>query len=272
MEHAAQTPIGKLQATNKESVADAPTSPRSKLPRVTGVRHWSTPDYTRVAIDIEQDVTFDSQRIAHPDRIFFDLRGTKLASTLVGKTFDVDDGFLKKIRVAEFEPGRTRIVLEVDHLSSYNAFLLPDPYRLIIDVHGKQTRATLVAKANPPANAGSASEVDLGVDDDAGNSVADNPPAAKGPEEAEQKPAKTSVKIVRSRLHYINRPIRINRVSAFNLRKIIILGKCGFWKKKKTKNEKEEANQSPNHKSIINREPSAVNRQNGTSSLRPVEP
>ena len=108
-----------------------------RLPRVTGIRHWSTPDYTRVAIDLESDIKFGSQRIADPDRIFFDLRGTKLASTLVGKSFDVDDGFLKKIRVAQFQPGRTRVVLEVDNLSDYEAFLLPNPYRLIIDIHGK---------------------------------------------------------------------------------------------------------------------------------------
>ncbi len=120
--------------------ADAAQSaePRSKrLPRVTAIRHWSTPDYTRVAIDLESDVKFGSQRISNPDRIFFDLRDTKLASTLVGKSFDVDDGFLKKIRVAQFQPGRTRVVLEVDDLSDYEAFLLPNPYRLIIDIHGK---------------------------------------------------------------------------------------------------------------------------------------
>jgi N-acetylmuramoyl-L-alanine amidase len=155
-------------ASSSDDAAESATEPaiestkaasarRSALPRVTGVRHWSTPDYTRVAIDVEQEVKFDSQRISHPDRIFFDLRDTKLASTLVGKTFDVDDGFLKKIRVAEFQPGRTRIVLEVDDLASYDAFLLPDPYRLIIDVHGKdlqgremhakQDRATLAARA-----------------------------------------------------------------------------------------------------------------------------
>lgn len=109
-----------------------------RLPRVTGIRHWSTPDYTRVAIDVESDVKFSSQRIASPARIFFDLRDTKLASTLVGKTFDVDDGFLKKVRVAQFAPGRTRVVLEVDNLSDYDAFLLPNPYRLIIDIHGKK--------------------------------------------------------------------------------------------------------------------------------------
>ena len=76
---------------------------------MTGVRHWSTPDYTRVAIDVEQEVKFNSERIANPDRIFFDILDTKLASTLVGKTFDVDDGFLKKIRVAEYKPGQSRI-------------------------------------------------------------------------------------------------------------------------------------------------------------------
>jgi N-acetylmuramoyl-L-alanine amidase len=118
--------------------AQSSLSQSGRLPRVTRIRHWSTPDYTRVAIDLESDVKFASQRIANPDRIFFDLRDTKLASTLVGKSFDVDDGFLKKIRVAQFQPGRTRVVLEVEDLSDYEAFLLPNPYRLIIDIHGKE--------------------------------------------------------------------------------------------------------------------------------------
>ena len=117
-------------------------SDSGELSRVTSIRHWSTPDYTRVAIDVEQDIRFDSQRIDHPDRIFCDLYDTKLASTLVGKSFDVDDGFLKKIRVAQFKPGKTRVVLEVDDLSDYDAFLLPNPSRLIIDIHGKQIAKT----------------------------------------------------------------------------------------------------------------------------------
>ncbi len=125
-----------------ESGGDKSSEPHSgRLPRVTGIRHWSTPDYTRVAIDLESDVKYSSQRLDGPARIFFDLRDTKLASTLVGKSFDVDDGFLKKVRVAQFAPGRTRVVLEVDNLSDYEAFLLPNPYRLIIDIHGKNGRA-----------------------------------------------------------------------------------------------------------------------------------
>jgi N-acetylmuramoyl-L-alanine amidase len=133
-----------VEATNSKS-PDSDAEKRGTYARVTGVRHWSTPDYTRVAIDVEQDVKFDSERLEHPERIFFDLQDTKLASTLLGKTFDVEDGFLKKIRVAQFMPGRTRIVLEVNDSSEYNAFLIPNPSRLIIDIHGKHS-AKAVAK------------------------------------------------------------------------------------------------------------------------------
>ena len=113
---------------------------------VTGIRHWSTPDYTRIAVDLENEVKWDSGRIPHPDRIYFDLKDTRLSSVLKGKTFDVDDGYLKKIRIAQFAPGLTRVVLEVgDDVYEYSAFLLPNPYRLVIDIHGKRP-ATLLAR------------------------------------------------------------------------------------------------------------------------------
>ena len=125
------------QASAVPSAKDDPEAVSAGLPRVTGIRHWSTPDYTRVAIDVESNVKFASRRVDNPSRILFDLRGTKLASTLVGKTFDGDDAFLKKVRVTQLARGGTQVVLEVDDLSDYDAFLLPDPYRLIIDIHGK---------------------------------------------------------------------------------------------------------------------------------------
>jgi N-acetylmuramoyl-L-alanine amidase len=159
--------------TGDSADADDSAHKSGRLPRVTGIRHWSTPDYTRVAIDLEGDVKYGSQRIANPDRIFFDLRDTKLSSTLVGKSFDVDDGFLKKIRVAQFAPGRTRVVLEVDSLSDYEAFLLPNPYRLIIDIHGKGDKAAhakptkeqeaALADAEAPPKTGSKPEVPKSV-------------------------------------------------------------------------------------------------------------
>ena len=135
-----------------EVANDATPTPKSGLPLVTGIRHWSTPNYTRVAIDLEQEVKYEVGRVPNPDRIFFDLHDTKLASTLVGKTFDVSDGFLRRVRVAQFQKGMVRVVLEVDDVSDYSAFLLPNPYRLIIDIHGRNnTQATQVAANQAPA-------------------------------------------------------------------------------------------------------------------------
>jgi N-acetylmuramoyl-L-alanine amidase len=131
----------------------SPAAHSGHLARVTAIRHWSTPDSTRIAIDLEGDVKFSAERIARPARIVFDLHSTRLASTLVGKSFDVGDGLLKKVRVAQFAPGRTHVVLDVDSLSEYDAFLLPNPYRLIIDIHGKNIPAKQLKDASESMSA-----------------------------------------------------------------------------------------------------------------------
>jgi N-acetylmuramoyl-L-alanine amidase len=107
---------------------------------VTGIRHWSTATYTRVAIDLGDGVTYEAARVPNPDRIYFDLHGTRLAPELVGKSFAVtDDGFLKRIRAAQSGEDTTRVVLDVNDVTEYSAFLLPNPYRLIIDIHGTKS-------------------------------------------------------------------------------------------------------------------------------------
>jgi len=117
---------------------------------VTGIRHWSTPNYTRVAIDLGDDVTYEAARVPNPDRIYFDLHGTRLAQSLAGKTFTVtDDGFLKQVRAAQFSNDITRVVLDVNDVTEYSAFLLPNPYRLIIDIHGSNVRSQVAGTQTP---------------------------------------------------------------------------------------------------------------------------
>ncbi|MGA7884671.1 MAG: N-acetylmuramoyl-L-alanine amidase [Acidobacteriaceae bacterium] len=119
---------------------------RGRLPLVTGIRHWSTPVYTRVAIDLQKEVQYEAVRVPNPDRVYFDLYGARLAPGLKGHWDRVtDDGFLKGIRVMEPSQDVTRIVLSVSSLSDYSAFFLPNPPRLIIDVHGR--KGALVAPA-----------------------------------------------------------------------------------------------------------------------------
>lgn len=146
------TPDAPSQPQQQDAAAVSNDAQPHRLPRLTGIRHWSTGDYTRIAIDLEQEVKYQSGRVPHPDRIFFDLYGTKLAPELVGKSFEVDTGFLHKIRVAQYKLGLARVVLDVDDVAEYSAFLLPNPYRLIIDIHGKLPPNKL-AKNKEPKNA-----------------------------------------------------------------------------------------------------------------------
>ena len=132
-----------------EGALNAPPPPRKgRLPLVTGIRHWSTPVYTRVAIDLQDEVRYEAVRVPNPDRIFFDLHGARLSPELIGKSDEViDDGFLKQVRAAQFSNDVTRIVLDVSDVSDYSAFFLPNPSRLIIDVHGRKSRSGPVYSA-----------------------------------------------------------------------------------------------------------------------------
>ncbi len=143
-------------SANDTRLLNAPPPPRrGRLPYITGIRHWSTPNSTRVAIDLQQQVRYQAARVTNPDRIFFDLYGTHLSPELSGRPVEVTgDAFLTRIRAAQTSPSTTRVVLDVSSLTDYSAFFLQNPPRLIIDVHGNPNPAPPreIAAATPPPN------------------------------------------------------------------------------------------------------------------------
>jgi hypothetical protein len=60
-----------------------------------------------------------------------------MPATLHGRLIQVPltETFVRKIRVAEWKPGITRVVLETTQSCDYSAMIAPDPYRLIIKLH-----------------------------------------------------------------------------------------------------------------------------------------
>jgi N-acetylmuramoyl-L-alanine amidase len=108
-----------------------------KAAHIIAIHHWSGDGHDRVAIDFDRAAAYKSQRIENPDRIFFDL-DAKLARKLIGKTVDVDDDLLKKIRVAQFQPQHARIVLEIGEHSDFSVSVETNPSRLIIDIKDSQ--------------------------------------------------------------------------------------------------------------------------------------
>src|SRR5262249_53562990 len=83
---------------------------RSEL-EVTEVRFWSLSEVTRVAIETNGEFRYRSDRLNNPDRVFFDLLGARPRMGPRGVTKPVDDKLLKRIRIAETQPGMTRVVL-----------------------------------------------------------------------------------------------------------------------------------------------------------------
>jgi len=133
--------------------------PAGRVVAITGMRHWSNPTSTRIAIDLGGKVEYEAARVPNPDRIFFDLHGARLAGGLNGHTVEVvDDGYLKRIRAAQFQPDTTRVVLDVTGVSAYSAFLLPNPWRLIIDIHSDPAAGKSMAAAGKPGGAGISTE------------------------------------------------------------------------------------------------------------------
>ena len=100
--------------TDVNAPMSAPATPQelSKFPRVTGIRHWSSADTSTVVLDLEDQVQYEPGHLSNPDRVYFDLRDTQLVAELQGKSLDVGDTLLSRIRMAQPVPGMTRVVLE----------------------------------------------------------------------------------------------------------------------------------------------------------------
>lgn len=123
---------------------------------VKGIRYWSTSDYTRVVIDLSGTVEFSKNRIPNPDRLYFDLMDTTIARE-IKTSLPVGDGILKTVRAGQFKHDIVRVVLDLEEIADFNAFVLDDPARFVIDVYGKEKIKkpdTVIAKRKIVIDAG----------------------------------------------------------------------------------------------------------------------
>jgi len=120
--------------------------------RVTAIEHQAGKDRIRVVLHCQGPVQYVGGTATNPSRIFFDLKGTRPASTLARESA-VDDSVVQRVRVALNRPGVTRMVLDLTREAPYTATFLPNPPRLVVEVmrEGRSTEAR--ALSNPPAPA-----------------------------------------------------------------------------------------------------------------------
>jgi N-acetylmuramoyl-L-alanine amidase len=147
----------KTDKVEKVAVADGleksksvePRVSDNRTPSVTDIRTSNTDAYSRIVVTLDDTVKYDSAHIHAPDRVYFDIYKAKVSPELVHKTWDVQNGLLKSLRVAQNKEGVVRVVLDVDGAKDYSAFLLANPYRLVIDVHAQPTVTTAKREASP---------------------------------------------------------------------------------------------------------------------------
>ena len=98
------------------------------------MQFWSLGDLTRISIEVSSEFKYKSDRLPDPDRLFFDIQGAKPAISEKGMhVVPVGDTLLKQIRVAETQPGVTRMVLDLEAHNPpvvFTASQLSNPDRL----------------------------------------------------------------------------------------------------------------------------------------------
>jgi N-acetylmuramoyl-L-alanine amidase len=141
-------------ADPEQRVAPAPANAPSDKARVTGLRFLSSPAYTRVMLDLSQEAKYEIRQLKEdlakgtPPRIYIDISGARLALTSK-EAVPVEDGLLKQIRIGQYSADVVRVVLDMHSLRAHNAFILPDPYRLVVDVQGMKAPVEATVKEAP---------------------------------------------------------------------------------------------------------------------------
>ena len=148
---AAPVPAALKPSADASPLTKAAPLPDGATPQVTGIRHWSDNGATTVEIALQSEVQYETHRLDNPDRIYFDLRDTALAAALNARTIEVGDNLLSKIRVAQPIDGVTRVVLDTKSISDFSVRLEQNPYRLLIELHGRAAKPAAAQPAPEPA-------------------------------------------------------------------------------------------------------------------------
>ncbi len=132
---------------------------KKRLTLVKDIRHWSTLTYTRVVVDLEDSVKYREHLLKKdpglkkPRRLFVDLHNTWISKN-IESPIAIKDGLLRRARAAQYNKKTVRIVLDIDNMEGYKIFHLYDPFRIVVDVQGKdwklKPKKKVVAKKRPP--------------------------------------------------------------------------------------------------------------------------
>jgi len=123
----------------KKGLGSSPLSKSKRVP-VKDIRYWSTPNYTRVVIDVQGPVKYKPHLLkADPDhkkprRLYLDLKNARVPKS-IDSVVPIKDDLLRMARAGQYTKNTVRVVLDIEKIGGYNVFHLYDPFRIVVDVH-----------------------------------------------------------------------------------------------------------------------------------------
>ena len=147
-----------ISAQQRGALENTATAEDSAVPpdkaAITGVRFLSWKSYTRVMLELSRQAKYEVRRLEAnsakglPARVYVDLTGARMGAASKDP-IAVDDGLLRQVRIGQYSHDVVRVVLDMNNLGSHNAFVLPDPYRLVIDIYGQKGLTNGASQAAP---------------------------------------------------------------------------------------------------------------------------
>ena len=107
-------------------------------------RVWPSNEYTRFTIESTEYIKNDQSILKNPDRVVIDLKSININNSLknLSKVDFKDNSSISGVRVAQYDPGTVRIVVDLRHESKIKIFSLKPfksyGHRLVIDVYHEE--------------------------------------------------------------------------------------------------------------------------------------
>lgn len=134
---------------------DSSCLPLSGYSRITDLRVWSNPRYTRIVIDADKETTYEHRLLKKdtaldkPQRLYIDFTHSKLTKSF--KNFiPIDDDLLIDARAGQYTLESVRVVVDIKSFKSYKIFSLNNPFRIVLDIWGDESGAVRAEQSPAP--------------------------------------------------------------------------------------------------------------------------
>jgi N-acetylmuramoyl-L-alanine amidase len=156
LRHERKRPLFPVLACLSVLLAAAPQDdPRVEI---VNLRRFTHPNFTRIVLDIGKLREYTFGELQDPGRIYVDVLQAKLNPILQGQSYPVKTEYISQVRISQKTPSTVRVVVDVEfpRVLSHRVYHLFDPFRLVIDIYPRDTKAATSAtppdKALPPAD------------------------------------------------------------------------------------------------------------------------